>query len=401
MKNLINWLANKLSRVTSTGDFVAEIDGLRFLAIGMVFIYHLVGSYLSATGKMGTTQVPGWTEAGENSFLVKLVSQGKWGVELFFVISGFILAIPFASFYSGLENKKPSLKRYYLRRLKRIEPPYIISMLLIFLVRFVLRGRDWVNQLVYLGASLIYGHNIIFGEMSRINIVAWSLEIEVQFYVLVPLLAMIFIIKNGYLRKIVLALIIILAGVFPLTELLPGIASWLNLLGQFQFFLSGFLLADIYLDYLKHSQKTFIWDLLSLAGLSLMLAIMFYAPVPELWLALPILIFYIGVFKGKISNFFFTRQWIVIIGGMCYSIYLYHNGVVEMLVPRFESLLERLHLPVAIEFAIQFLIVSCVTLVICSIMFLLFEKPFMNKPARKVKSPSEPSGETAKPSFVG
>ena len=133
----------------------------------------------------------------------------------------------------------------------------------------------------------------------------------------------------------------------------------------------------------------------------MLLMVMLYTTTPELWLALPILIFYIDVFKGKISNFIFIHQWIVIIGGMCYSLYLYHNGIIEMVVPRFESLLERLNLSVAIEFSVQFLIVSGITLAICSIMFLLFEKPFMNKPVRKIKSSSETSGETTAPSFAG
>ena len=114
MKNPINWLANKLARVTSTGDFVAGIDGLRFLAISMVFIYHLVGSYLAATSRIGAVQIPGWKEASTSNSLIKLVSQSKWEVELFFVISGFILAIPFAGSYTDLDLKKPSLQRYYL-----------------------------------------------------------------------------------------------------------------------------------------------------------------------------------------------------------------------------------------------------------------------------------------------
>jgi peptidoglycan/LPS O-acetylase OafA/YrhL len=54
--------------------------------------------------------------------------------------------------------------------------------------------------LPHLAASVGYMHYLIFQAPSAINSVAWSLEIEVQFYILAPLLSMVFAIRNGDLR---------------------------------------------------------------------------------------------------------------------------------------------------------------------------------------------------------
>ena len=54
----------------------------------------------------------------------------KRGVELFFAISGFILGIPFASHYlRGVP--RVNLRRYFIRRLTRLEPPYIINLMVL------------------------------------------------------------------------------------------------------------------------------------------------------------------------------------------------------------------------------------------------------------------------------
>ena len=64
---------------------------------------------------------------------------GFRGVELFFVISGFILGLPFAAHY--LKGAAPvSLRKYYLRRLTRLEPPYIVALLVLFILAAGIEG---------------------------------------------------------------------------------------------------------------------------------------------------------------------------------------------------------------------------------------------------------------------
>src|SRR5262249_10274230 len=123
------WLAEKLSRVTSSGELIPEIDGLRFFAISIVILHHSMSILLPASSRTGSLHTPAdWFAAGNQySWLVDISYCGHFGVNLFFAISGFILALPFArKLLSGLPA--PGWKSYYLRRVTRIEPPYAICI---------------------------------------------------------------------------------------------------------------------------------------------------------------------------------------------------------------------------------------------------------------------------------
>ena len=154
-----------------------EVDGFRFLAIFPVLIMH-VFTGLSRTMVESQTLVPQLAKS--------IIGTGETGVLIFFLISGFILALPFAKFHLQ-QGKAVSLKSYYLRRLTRLEPTYFITMLLFFFVHIILNTDTGSNLLKHLLASLSYSHNIIYGKASIINPVAWSLEVEIQFYLLLPL----------------------------------------------------------------------------------------------------------------------------------------------------------------------------------------------------------------------
>jgi hypothetical protein len=140
-RSKVEWLAGKLSRVTSSGDLIPEIDGLRFIAISTVVFHHLLSMYLSGSGRSPEVRTPAeWFAASDQSWLVILAYCGHFGVNLFFVISGFILALPFAKrAFSDLPA--PDLKGYYLRRVTRIEPPYLLSLIVIFLIHFGQNGE--------------------------------------------------------------------------------------------------------------------------------------------------------------------------------------------------------------------------------------------------------------------
>jgi peptidoglycan/LPS O-acetylase OafA/YrhL len=67
--------------------------------------------------------------------------------------------------------------------------------------------------------SSIYMHNIIYSNPSSVLGLAWSLEIEVQFYILAPFLCFIFLIKHQVARRILLAGLILLSGVYSYNNL--------------------------------------------------------------------------------------------------------------------------------------------------------------------------------------
>ncbi|MGH9819227.1 MAG: acyltransferase family protein, partial [Pyrinomonadaceae bacterium] len=171
-------------RETVSTEFIPVIDGLRFLAILMVVLYHINAYILEKSSSLVTT--PYFFNSSANIFAF-----GHQGVQLFFVISGFILAMPFMRQRLGLSEKRVSLGQYYFRRLTRLEPPYVISTLLLFLsLALIVSEKYSLSDLAAsLVASLLYVNNIVFpGEFPRINSVTWSLEIEIQFYLIAPLM---------------------------------------------------------------------------------------------------------------------------------------------------------------------------------------------------------------------
>ena len=114
-----------LSRITNSGNFIPEIDGLRFVAIITVVLFHLYGFIENKDGSIYSTNY-------NFDFIANFLKNGNFGVELFFVLSGFILGLPFAKHYLK-DSKKLSLKSYFLRRVSRLEPPYIIVMFLLLI----------------------------------------------------------------------------------------------------------------------------------------------------------------------------------------------------------------------------------------------------------------------------
>src|SRR5690242_3192979 len=125
------WLLVRLSRETSSGRFIPEMDGLRFVAIAMVVLFHLNG-YLTAKASS-----PEYASAAHSDLLSHAALVGFHGVELFFMISGFILGLPFAAHH--LAGTLPvSLPKYYLRRLTRLEPPYFVIVFALLALSLVM-----------------------------------------------------------------------------------------------------------------------------------------------------------------------------------------------------------------------------------------------------------------------
>jgi peptidoglycan/LPS O-acetylase OafA/YrhL len=358
------WLLQRLSRETSSGRFIPEMDGLRFVAITMVVLFHLNGYLLAKS-------------SSEPDWLAQIASVGFRGVELFFVISGFILGLPFAAHY--LKNGATvNLRKYYRRRLTRLEPPYFVTVLLLFVLALWFQGKSGMALYPHLAASLFYLHNLIYGFASPAIGVAWSLEIEVQFYVLAPFLAIIFAIRERWLRRGFMV-VFILGILSAQSVFLPqqGRLS-LSILAYLQFFLIGFLLADVFLaDWKEGPQANFYWDIVAIIGWPL-LFIALREEVLTHWL-FPFLVFllFCAAFRGSWSRQIVSHPLLTIVGGMCYSIYLIHYEVI--------SALGRLTKGVAAGwpywayFVVQFSLIGIAILFVCGVYFLLLEKPCMSR----------------------
>jgi hypothetical protein len=121
-----------LRRPIDADKHICEIDGLRLLAIAVV-----VGSHIAPSVARHYQDVTG-VETYDDVIL-RLTSEGVRGVTLFFVISGFVLSLPFLR--ASATGGRVSVRRYLVRRLRRIEPPYVVSLAVFLLADVVLLAR--------------------------------------------------------------------------------------------------------------------------------------------------------------------------------------------------------------------------------------------------------------------
>jgi peptidoglycan/LPS O-acetylase OafA/YrhL len=381
MPGLLASLFDRLRRITSSGRFVPEIDGLRFFAIASVVLFH-VNAYVRSKNP------DGFAASALHSALNPLFHQGQYGVHLFFIISGMILSLPFAE-WRLFGGRPVTYPRYLLRRVTRLEPPYLINLAVCFILYYVIAHPELFTQgLPHLLASATYTHNAIYGGLSKVNYVTWSLEIEVQFYLIAPLLAFVFLIRRTALRRGVLITAIIgaaiLAASLPVRKGLPG----LTLGHHLHFFLTGLLLTDLYLvSRFAARPKLWLWDVAgTLAWIAIPTTLM-AGPVGEQLLAPLALVAYVAAFRGPIWNRIARNPWLTTIGGMCYTIYLFHPPlkstlglVVLRLVPAHGGPGFWGELGTLAQIALM-----CTGILIISAgLFLLIEKPFMRRdwPAR-------------------
>lgn len=150
-------------------------DGLRAIAAGGVLLVH-VALLTGFTARHGSTWGPYFARA-------------EMGVALFFLISGFLLYRPFVA--SAMDGRaRPAIWPYLRRRALRIVPAYWVALTLLVVV-FDVRQRDDIRNLadvvVYYGFLQIYFDSYVIGGIQQ----AWSLCTEVTFYLFLPLWAVV------------------------------------------------------------------------------------------------------------------------------------------------------------------------------------------------------------------
>jgi peptidoglycan/LPS O-acetylase OafA/YrhL len=149
----------------------AFIDGIRAIAVLWVIFFHAwLFQYFS---------MPGTIDKIYDYPLFYWVTKGDLGVDLFFVISGFLIG---GIIFKEIKTRDSfNFKRFYVRRFLRLTPVYIaaIFMNLYFLASF---GQD--NLLAYWPNILYINNYVPTAPMGW----TWSLAIEEQFYIVVPFL---------------------------------------------------------------------------------------------------------------------------------------------------------------------------------------------------------------------
>jgi peptidoglycan/LPS O-acetylase OafA/YrhL len=384
LATLLSELPGRYARVTSSQSYVPQIDGLRFLAILPVLLWH---ASLRADRLLGQA-----SEAPISKFL----PHGEVGVFLFFFISGYIITHPFAA-AAASGAPRPQLKKFYARRVLRLEPPYFIALLGCFLLLTVTgyTPTDAPQFGTYaplgqnLAASLVYMHGLIFNWAPRLDPPLWSLEVEIQFYLLAPFIIALLLGIKDYTVRLGAGLAVIIASVLLANALNANFGAYnrhhWTLLGYFAYFFLGVLVSDYVQRADPRSRPAkHAWDIVWLAGVLGLGATGMVKVWPgfstgvciDTLRLLSILGIYFGVMRGKFGRQILGAPWIALIGGMCYSIYLTHVPVMQALtaaISHFGRPSEPLE-----ALALAMLFLAPVSVVCGFIYYVLIERPCMD-----------------------
>ena len=305
-------------------NYRPEIDGLRAVAVIPVIFFH----------------------AG-----YALFAGGFIGVDIFFVISGFLIT---NIIINELDAKNFSLLSFYERRARRILPALIVVMLacIPFTFFWFLPGdlKNFSESLV--STSLFFSNFLFWKESGYFEIASelkpllhtWSLALEEQFYILFPIF-MILMWKSSK-NLIYVTLIFIFAISFSLSHwgaynystaaffLLPT-RGWELLLGVF---------ASFYLHKRAFKPNIYLAQSMSIFGMSLIIFSLFYfdlnTPFPSAYTLIPtigaLLIILFGI-SGTFINKLLSSKFLVGLGLISYSLYLIHQPFFAILKYRFQA----------------------------------------------------------------
>jgi peptidoglycan/LPS O-acetylase OafA/YrhL len=342
MASFLSDLPQRFRREVSSGAYRPVIDGLRFLAIAIVVLGHFF--------QRAVRLFPNFREVADTSVFggVFYLAAGL-GVSLFFAISGFVLA-------SQARKSRVSplsvefLKAYFARRLLRIEPPYFLILLatwaLLTVTGYQPEGtRQFFTEpqsldLSLLG-SLFYLHDFIWGAFPRLFPPGWSLEVEVQFYLIAPLLFWLWFRLDNARARIVLATSVWFCSCFVSAwapRQIGSIYLYYSILRFFGFFWLGLVLADSR-DWLAGTGASLSRRWATAIGWIGLMAFLSLPEFPDTLLhgilvrcvaGAAIAAMFASALTQK-SGFreFCARPWISLIGGACYSLYLVHIQIIQ------------------------------------------------------------------------
>lgn len=322
--------------------YVSGLTGLRGFAALWVLVYH---TWASSEPRLMMVDL-----GFANVDFTPLFSAGWAGVDFFFVLSAFLLSLPFARWACG-ERAFPSAGHYLVKRFKRIFPAYWAQLVILFIIAFTTSLYVFPSTPVLI-AHLFMDFNLPPNWASPINGVWWTLPTEFLFYLL--LLPLAFLLKTRATRVLLLSLISVAwfyrywvfvnfhdEGVGKMVMLMG------NTLGSLDEFIIGTLCAYLYISRSKRPVPRLpatLFLLLGIAGVVLcaycihwLYGVYWEDGHPFLFFkntlfAVGIASIIISILKGsRWALGLFANPVMMHIGIISYSIYLWHLPVIVLL----------------------------------------------------------------------
>jgi peptidoglycan/LPS O-acetylase OafA/YrhL len=204
--HIYRWLS-RLMEGSKKPNSIAVLDGVRAIACLIVVAYHI--SLISRDTHVWVPNDP------SHLILSSVALAGGSGVTLFFVLSGFLLFMPYAKSLL-FDSPWPAARHFYLRRAFRIIPAYYLSLFLLILLfhQEYLQRAHWNDVFLF----LTFFMDSSPATFEKLNGPFWTLAVEWQYYLLLPIMMLCvgLIVRRGTLRW----------RIWKLTLCLLGIVGW-------------------------------------------------------------------------------------------------------------------------------------------------------------------------------
>ncbi|MCB1595798.1 MAG: acyltransferase, partial [Xanthomonadales bacterium] len=323
----------------NSGKYISEIDSLRAIAVMGVLLFHLFPD--SITG-------------------------GFIGVDIFFVISGFVIS---RSYLFPLISRQNTFKEFWIKRIRRLFPVYLLIILITTIVAYFLLephllknyAKSLIGQTFYIQNILFWIEGSYFDKaITKPLLHTWSLGVEEQFYIFFAIL--IIFSKRQNKRFVVFLSITAIISLYLGYEVLsvsPKTSFYLLPMRIWEFYLG--ILAFLLTDKFKIKKYNIFWKLLVFILLIIIVLTFFFdkeAPFPG-WQSIiacgsTFLIISI-IMRLQINNFFLSNRFVQYVGKLSYSLYLWHWVIISLFVT---GLNKELNPPAAIVILILSFLLS-------------------------------------------
>lgn len=322
---------------------IGIINGLRGFAI-LAVIYHHVFSVYTPPG-MIVNHLP----AGLQLYPLSLLSNGWFGVQLFFILSGFVLYLPYARERRHMRAFADA-GSYYKRRASRLLPLYYISYVVVVLWWNINIGKDFIRHFILMMTVTFNFSKEFFTPWYNSDL--WSIGLEIWFSILFPFFV-IMARKAGIRRLFIIVAVVsltvrLVGAAMPEYEIGGSFYSVIrdSIIGRMDDFILGMLICDLYVKGVRLKNFAKPWLLVAVGfgllfiGANMWNAIMlgkagihiapFTNSVNQAGFFL-IICAALSVDTGALK-LIATNRLMQVLGMMSYSLYIWHHLVLRLIM---------------------------------------------------------------------
>ncbi len=318
---------------------IGALNGLRGIAIAMVVLFHLFIPY-TARNPLRPGEIDG------EGLFAAFINDAQLGVNIFFVLSGFVLYLPYRTGRRAMGGVA-GFPAFYLHRAQRLLPLYYIVVLVTLALhaKELPGSRDWYLELGSLLSTLFIFSPHGFGPPS--NVVLWSVSVEIWFSVLFPVFVL--LIQRWRTWNVVLGTIVACAAFAYIGHSISieRVGYFLpftkGIFGSCYEFLLGMMVCDLYVKGVENPVLRGKHSKLLLPGVMIIvgaLYLMHHSDFVELRIlgnfgfAVGFAFMLLSILSGvsPLRRVLENRP-LQVLGCMCYSVYAWHGIIMNQMIP--------------------------------------------------------------------